>query len=66
MREAPAPRLKEEVRSAFDDWLSAATQRFDAELRFAEIRKGIQSLSSLYVERRAGADLAARAREGAG
>ncbi len=66
MREAPAPRLKEAVRSAFDDWLSAATQRFEAELRFAEIRKGVQSLSSLYVERRAGADLAARAREGAG
>ena len=66
MREAPAPRLKEALRSAFDGWLSAATQRFASELRFSEIRKGVRSLSALYVERRSGADLAARAREGAG
>jgi SAM-dependent methyltransferase len=66
MREAPAPRLKEELRSAFDGWLSAATQRFESELRFSEIRKGVRSLSALYVERRSGADLAARAREGTG
>jgi len=66
MRGAPAPHLKEALRSAFDGWLSAATERFEAELRFAEIRKGVNSLSSLYVERRSGADLAARAHEGAG
>jgi SAM-dependent methyltransferase len=66
MREAAAPHLKEPLRAAFDAWLSATTARFAAELRFAEIRKGVQALSSLYVERRAGADLAARARSGAG
>ena len=66
MRGAPAPHLKEELRAAFDGWLCGATARFEAELRFPEIRKGIQALSALYVERRVGADLAARASEGAG
>jgi SAM-dependent methyltransferase len=66
MREAPASGGKEARRSAFDAWLSATARRFDAELRLAEIRKGVRSVSALYVERRAGADLAARAREGAG
>jgi SAM-dependent methyltransferase len=37
-----------------------------ADLEFKEIRKGAQALSWLYVERRAGADLAARAVEGRG
>jgi SAM-dependent methyltransferase len=66
MREAAAPRGKEARRTAFAAWLSATARRFDAELRLPEIRKGVRSLSALYVERRAGADLAARAREGAG
>jgi SAM-dependent methyltransferase len=66
MSGAPAPPLEEGLRTAFDGWLSATTARFESGLRFAEIRKGVQALSSLYVERRAGADLAARAAEGAG
>jgi len=54
------------VRAQFDAWLEAAVARVGSELEFREIRKGVQALSSLYVERREGADLAARAIEGRG
>ena len=59
------PYLTGELRVAFDAWLDAAVERHSRELEFREIRKGVQALSALYVQRRAGADLAARA-EGIG
>ncbi len=40
--------------------------RVSPPLEFKEIRKGVQALSSLYVERREGRDLSARAVEGEG
>ena len=54
------------MRAAFDAWLAASVAHHGAGLEFREIRKGVQALSSLYVERREGADLAARALEGRG
>ena len=33
-------------------WLTALEQRALADLTFAEVRRGVQALSSLYVERR--------------
>ena len=54
------------MRAAFDAWLEAAVARLGADLEFREIRKGVQALSSLYVERREGTDLSARAIEGRG
>lgn len=65
MRGAAADYLKGAARSAFDRWLAEAAARFETELRFPQIRKGVQALSCLYVERRASADLSARASEGA-
>ena len=37
---------------AFSRWLAALEARHSADLTFAEIRRGLQALSSLYVERR--------------
>jgi SAM-dependent methyltransferase len=37
---------------AFSRWLAALEARHRADLTFAEIRRGLQALSSLYVERR--------------
>jgi hypothetical protein len=37
---------------AFSRWLAALEARYRADLTFAEIRRGLQALSSLYVERR--------------
>ena len=54
------------LRAAFDAWLEATVARHTADLEFKELRKGAQALSWLYVERRAGADLAARAVDGRG
>jgi SAM-dependent methyltransferase len=62
----PLPYLAGPLRAAFDAWLDAVVARHSAELSFREIRKGVQALTQLYVERRAGADLAARALEGRG
>jgi SAM-dependent methyltransferase len=62
----PAPYLAGALRGAFDAWLADTVLRHGADLEFREIRKGVQALNSLYVERRAGADLAARAIEGRG
>lgn len=60
------PYLTGALRAAFDAWLADAVERHSRELEFREIRKGVQALSALYVQRRAGADLAARAIEGRG
>jgi hypothetical protein len=38
--------------SRFSDWLSDLERRHMAELEFAEVRRGIQALSSAYVRRR--------------
>jgi len=53
------------VRAAFDAWQERALARFLPPLTFPELRRGVQALSSLYVERRGGGDLAARSLEGA-
>ncbi len=37
----------------FEVWYAALERRHTQDLRFAEIRRGVQALSSLYVERRA-------------
>lgn len=63
---APVPYIAGGVRAAFDSWLAATVARHTRDLEFREIRKGAQALSSLYVERREGVDLAARAIEGRG
>ena len=60
------PYLAGPLRAAFDAWLAGLVERSERELAFREIRKGVQAVSALYVERRAGADLAARALEGRG
>jgi SAM-dependent methyltransferase len=60
------PYLEGPLRTAFDAWLDAARARCSPPLTFAEIRKGVQALSSLYVERRGGGALASRAVDGAG
>jgi hypothetical protein len=51
-------------RDPFDAWLAALERRHRERLTFPEIRKGLQALSSLYVERRA--KIGASALEGAG
>lgn len=38
--------------AAFGRWLAALDARYGADLTFAEVRRGLQALSSLYVERR--------------
>jgi SAM-dependent methyltransferase len=62
----PRPYLEGSARAAFDAWLEAAVLRHSAALEFREVRKGVQALTSLYVDRRPGGDLAARALEGRG
>ncbi len=57
--------LQGDVRRDFDRWLEEGVARVSPPLSFREIRKGVQALSSLYVERRDGRDLSARALEGA-
>ena len=58
--------LLEPLRTRFEAWLADAVQRHSRELEFREIRKGVQAVSDLYVERRPGVDLGARALEGRG
>jgi SAM-dependent methyltransferase len=60
------PYLDGAVREAFDIWQEQARARFMPPLSFAEVRKGVQALSSLYVERRHQGRLSARALEGHG
>ncbi len=59
------PYLSGPLRETFDRWLGATLSRFIPALTFTELRRGVQALSMLYVERRAEGRLAARAREGA-
>jgi SAM-dependent methyltransferase len=59
------PYLDGALRSAFDAWQERALARFSPPLRFSELRRGVQALSSLYVERRGGGNLASRSLEGA-
>ena len=58
--------LEGAVRADFDRWLDEGVARVSPPLSFREVRKGVQALSSLYVERREGRDLSARAVEGEG
>jgi hypothetical protein len=60
------PYASEPVRTWFDRWLEETSSRHRRELTFTEIRKGVQALSSLYVERRHEGGLAPRAIEGRG
>jgi hypothetical protein len=61
----PLPYLDGALRGAFDLWQERALARFSPPLRFSELRRGVQALSSLYVERRGGGNLAGRSLEGA-
>jgi SAM-dependent methyltransferase len=54
------------LRDRFDAWLADIVSRHTAGLEFREVRKGVQALTGLYVERRAGVDLGARALDGSG
>lgn len=49
-----------------DAWLQAARQRVAPGLTFPEIRRAVQAVSSLYVERRASVGLGAKSTESAG
>jgi hypothetical protein len=60
----PAPPLPPEIAVRFEAWIPAAAGR--AELRFPEIRKGVQALSARYVEGRSGSGVASGALGGAG
>jgi SAM-dependent methyltransferase len=62
----PVPYLEGPLRVGFDAWLEQTRARFSPPLTFPEIRRGVQALSSLYVERRSEGRLASRALEGAG
>lgn len=63
---AVRPYLAGALRAAFDAWLADTVRRHSRVLEFREIRRGVQAVSALYVQRREGADLAARAIEGRG
>ncbi len=60
------PYLEGPLRAAFDAWLEATRGRYLPPLTFSEVRKSVQALSSLYVERRSGGRIAARAIAGEG
>lgn len=60
------PYLTGSLREAYDAWQAATYTRHVPPLTFTELRKGVQALSSLYVERRAGGNLATRSIEGTG
>jgi hypothetical protein len=60
------PYLEGPLRAAFDAWLEEARGRFLKKLTFSELRKGVQALSSLYVERRSRGRIAERALSGEG
>lgn len=68
MAEATGFALAPETAAAFARWLETCVARHSPPLRFAEVRKGVQALSSLYVERRSEGrgegGLAARASDG--
>lgn len=60
------PYLDEPLATAFDRWLDGVIARYVPPLTFTELRKGVQALSTLYVERREEGRLAARAIDGLG
>jgi SAM-dependent methyltransferase len=62
----PDPYLDGAVRAAYDQWQERALARFSPPLTFAEIRRGVQALSLLYVERRGAGNLGARSLDGDG
>ena len=64
--EAVLPYASGEFRVRFDAWLDDALTRHTHALEFREIRQGVRALSSLWLERRAGGELARRAIEASG
>lgn len=60
------PYLTGPLRDAFDAWLDESVARNTDDLEFREVRKGVQALSWLYVERRGEVDLSARTIDGRG
>jgi SAM-dependent methyltransferase len=52
MRPDTHPDMRPDTRSAFEIWFAALEQRHLSLLTFQEIRRGLQALSSIYVERR--------------
>jgi hypothetical protein len=54
------------VRARFDAWVAAEAARAEADLRFADVRRGAQALSSLYVQKRGQGGLARKAADGVG
>ena len=63
---AVAPYASGELKTRFDAWLTDTVKRHSRKLEFREIRQGVRALSSLWLERRAGGELARRAIEGHG
>ena len=63
---AVVPYASGELRARFDAWLDDTLKRHSRALEFREIRQGVRALSSLWLERRAGGELARRAIEGQG
>lgn len=60
------PYLTGPLRETFDAWLEGTIARYIPPLTFTELRKGVQALSWLYVERRSEGALATRAIDGQG
>jgi SAM-dependent methyltransferase len=60
------PYLTDPLATRFDRWLEASVARYVPPLTYTELRKGVQALSSLYVERRHDGPIAPRAIEGVG
>jgi hypothetical protein len=60
------PYLEGRLRRLFDAWLEGTRGRYLPPLTFSEVRKGVQALSSLYVERRSGGRIGSRASAGEG
>jgi hypothetical protein len=58
--------LEGPLRARFEHWLDEGVRLYSAELEFREIRKGVQALSTLYVERRDEAPFGGRPFEGRG
>lgn len=60
------PYLDDPLATTFDHWLASVVGRYVPPLTYAELRKGVQALSMLYVERRDEGNVAARAIDGQG
>ena len=57
--------LPDDLRARFDAWLTAAVARHSPPLTSSEVRRGIQALSSIYVESRGAGRIAERSLQGA-